>query len=324
MIRLGIAGTGAMAKERLACFAKKANVRISAIYSRAIVKSRQLAGEEGAESFENYRDMLDSVDGVVICLPNNLHFQFSIDALCAGKHVLVEYPLAMNTDQAEQLQQAAMDHDCVLMVGNTIIHEAPFHYVDENKERLGNLVSAASRVAFYGGEITGSWFLKQNQLGSVFTGLHYHHLEYYKRLFGEPVWVMAQNESISNTMARQFAGGTVLMGHRGNKTSCVQWYLSNAGSGLPRGMWLNGTNGSLTLITLQNGQTEAVWNEGGDNRLVIEDDWGVDGSCEDFIKAMNGQIDHKKRLKDDMQTLRISMGAQESSKNRRIYDFAWD
>lgn len=318
MIRLGIVGTGAMAMERLRCFSQMDDVRVSAIYSRNIKRLRNFAESDDIQCFDHYADMLDSIDAVIICLPNNIHFQFGVKSLHAGKHVLAEYPLAIDRMQAEKLQKAASDNNHVLMVGNTIIHEALFRYIQQNKLRLGNIISAASRVAFYGSEIAGSWFVNPEQFGTVFAGLHYHHIEYYKHLLGVPAWVVAQNESRPDSVNNgffSFAGGTLVMGHNEKSTSCIQWYLSDSGSGLPRGMWINGTEASLTLVSINDGSTEAVWNQGGQHRCeVIEDNWGIDGSCEDFIAAIKGKFDHRNRLNEDMQTLHIGFAASESAK----------
>ncbi len=322
MMRIGIVGTGGMAKERLRCFGQMTDVRVAAVYSRNLDKAHQMADEAGIAVYDDYQKMLDVVDVVAICVPNDLHFQFALEALEARRNVLVEYPFTANLDGAKKLCAASLEYKSILMVGNTIIHEAPFKYIDKHKERLGELVSAASRVAFYSNDCGDVWFFNQRQLGSVFAGLHYHHIEYYKRLLGEPVWVMGQDESsaeLANGNYRDFVGGTAMMGYAGNKTSCVQWYLSRSGGGLPRAMWLNGTNGSLTLITLQNGQTEAVWNDGGvENREVLDDNWGVDESCKDFIMAVNGRLDDKKRLMEDMQTFYIAMAIQESAQNGQL------
>lgn len=325
MIRIGIVGTGTMARERLRSFMQIADVSVAAVYARNSEKGHLLANGTGIAVYDNYRHMLAAVDAVVICLPNDLHFQFANSALQAGRHVLVEYPLAVNLQDVVSVQKKAVESDRVLMVGNTMIHEAPFKYIDKYKERLGELVSAASRVAFYSSDSGSVWFFNRRQLGSVFAGLHYHHIEYYKRLFGEPVWVMGQDESSADASSGDycdFIGGTAMMGFTGNKTCCVQWYLSRTCGGLPRAMWLNGTKGSLMLITLQNGQTEAVWNDGGvKNRVTIEDSWGVDQSCEDFVMAINGLIDHKFRLLDDIKTLHIAMAVQESAENRQLVHF---
>jgi len=59
------------------------------------------------------------VDAVVIATPARTHFELARAALIAGKHVLVEKPLTLNTREAEELILLAERHHRVLMVGHT-------------------------------------------------------------------------------------------------------------------------------------------------------------------------------------------------------------
>lgn len=69
--------------------------------------------------FTDYRDLLkmDEIDAVSICTPNYLHVQPTIDALEAGKHVLVEKPMAMNGTEGQLMVDAANRTGKKLMVG---------------------------------------------------------------------------------------------------------------------------------------------------------------------------------------------------------------
>jgi predicted dehydrogenase len=82
--------------------------------------ARKLADDfEIPHVFTDYRKMLelDEVDAVSICTPNYLHLQPTIDALEAGKHVLVEKPLAMNATEGKAMVEAAHRTGKKLQVG---------------------------------------------------------------------------------------------------------------------------------------------------------------------------------------------------------------
>ena len=69
-------------------------------------------------TFHDYEDMLarDDIDAVSICLPNSLHAKVAIEAMQAGKHVLVEKPLARNAAEGREMIAAAEQYNRILMV----------------------------------------------------------------------------------------------------------------------------------------------------------------------------------------------------------------
>lgn len=316
MIKMGIAGTGAMALERFGAFNCLSDVSVSGVYSRSAERADGICKDSKAQYFDDYSRMISEVDAVCLCLPNDLHLQFALEALEKKKHVLVEYPLALSMADVVELQTAAAASEVVLMVGNTIICEAMFNYIKTNLDRVGEIVSAASRVAFYSDGISDAWYMKKDRRGSVFVSLLYHHIEYYKQLLGEVRWVYGIDQSRESD---GFIGGALNMGHIQNRTSCIQWYLSDQGSSMPRGFWLNGTKGSVTVISTKPDKSEIIWGgaEQGDSE-IIKDDWGVGGSCEDFEMAIKGGLDHKARLDSDIVTMRIALAAEESSQEGAV------
>ena len=69
----------------------------------------------------SWEDVLsdNEIGAVVIALPIAKHFEFALQALKAGKHVMVEKPLAETVAQCDVLEAAARHSGCVLMVGHT-------------------------------------------------------------------------------------------------------------------------------------------------------------------------------------------------------------
>ena len=59
------------------------------------------------------------VDAVAITLGHQLHHRLTVDACNAGKHVLVEKPMAISLEQCDQMIQAADDNNVKLMIGLT-------------------------------------------------------------------------------------------------------------------------------------------------------------------------------------------------------------
>lgn len=75
------------------------------------------------------------VDAVIVALPVPLHHRFALEALEAGKHVLVEKPLAQTVAECSELIAAAAEREKVLMVGHTFEFNAAVQLVAEYLRR---------------------------------------------------------------------------------------------------------------------------------------------------------------------------------------------
>ena len=71
------------------------------------------------KSYGRYEDLLDdaTIDAVYLPLPNDLHRTWTIAAAQAGKHVLCDKPLGLNTDEAEEMAAECRKHGVLLMEG---------------------------------------------------------------------------------------------------------------------------------------------------------------------------------------------------------------
>lgn len=78
---------------------------------------------------------------------------------------------------------------------------------------------------------------------------------------------------------------------------------------------MNGTRSSVTIVSREPKRSLAVWDGGGDGKEdAFEDEWGVPGSCRDFLDAIEGRLDHRARLDWDINTLRVGLLAAESAR----------
>jgi predicted dehydrogenase len=118
MFRWGVLSTAKIARDQLLPAIQDAdNGVLAAVASRDEAKARALADRFGApHAFGSYEALLasDTVDGVYIPLPTSRHIEWAVKAADAGKHVLVEKPLALAAkDIAEVI--AARDRNKVLI-----------------------------------------------------------------------------------------------------------------------------------------------------------------------------------------------------------------
>jgi predicted dehydrogenase len=81
----------------------------------------------------DYRDVLDdpAVDAVVVATPVSSHAAFALQALRAGKHVLVEKPMTATSEEALRLIDEAERRRCVLMVDHTFVYTGAVRRIQE-------------------------------------------------------------------------------------------------------------------------------------------------------------------------------------------------
>ncbi len=100
MFRWGVLSTAKIAREQvLPAIVEAGNGVLAAIASRDLARAQELARHFGApRAFGSYEDLLASkeIDGVYIPLPTSQHVEWAAKAVEAGKHVLVEKPLALD------------------------------------------------------------------------------------------------------------------------------------------------------------------------------------------------------------------------------------
>jgi predicted dehydrogenase len=125
MITVGVIGYGYWGPNMVRNFAETPGARVGFVADRVearIVKAS--ARYPGIKVSTSAGDLIEDpgVDAVVIATPVDTHFELAMAALRAGKHVLVEKPLASNADQALRLIDEAECRRLVLMVDHTFVY----------------------------------------------------------------------------------------------------------------------------------------------------------------------------------------------------------
>jgi predicted dehydrogenase len=193
MIRLGVIGCGGMS----ANFAARVNaiadrLRITAAVDTDLGKARQFASHlpNMPRVLADYRQALDDVDAVLLILPHHLHHPVTLVCLEAGKHVLVEKPLANTPEQCREMIQVAERCNRVLMVAYVM----RYHPLVRELKRLldSGQYGACFHLSIWTEQFTqyppDHWAMHANTLGGgqLFShGCHYVDLLLW--LLGNPV-----------------------------------------------------------------------------------------------------------------------------------------
>lgn len=121
-LKVGIIGLGGIAKAHCDAIATLDNVEVVAV-ADLMEENRQRYMEQYniPRGYTTHTELLadDEVEAVAVVLGHQLHHRLTIDACNAGKHVLVEKPMAISLDQCDEMIEAAANNNVKLMVGYT-------------------------------------------------------------------------------------------------------------------------------------------------------------------------------------------------------------
>lgn len=138
MIRVGVIGYGYWGPNLARNFAETPEIQIAGVSDRRPERLRLASlrypgawvGDDPNELIENPK-----VDAIAVATPVSSHYELAEKALEAGKHVLLEKPMARSSELCEKLIEKAQKHDRVLMVDHTFVYTGA---VTKIREVLGN------------------------------------------------------------------------------------------------------------------------------------------------------------------------------------------
>ena len=118
IIRLGIVGTGRIAKRFIPEAKYVSGINVEAVYNPNIDSARKFAEQFELERFtDNFEQFIEGVDAVYIASPHETHYEYIKRALTQHKHVLCEKPMVLNQSEAKEVYALAKDTGCILMEG---------------------------------------------------------------------------------------------------------------------------------------------------------------------------------------------------------------
>jgi len=196
-INLGVIGAGGISRAHINA-AKAVGVNLVGITDVNGEQAKKTADEYGIGYHTDDCSALlsrDDIDAVVIGVPNKFHAPLTIDALNAGKDVLIEKPMAMNADLCQQMIDAAKANDRILQVGfvqrYSSVAVTAKQFIDAG--RLGNIYHAkANYYRRRGIPGLGGWFTTKALSGGgplIDLGVHIIDLAMYLMHFPKPVRV---------------------------------------------------------------------------------------------------------------------------------------
>lgn len=192
MIGVGIIGAGHFGAVHAGAMAEVDEVRLVASCRDNADAAAAFAAEHGGRSYGDWRALLDdpAVDAVLIATPHHLHEEIAIGAAQAGKHILLEKPMAPSVAACDAILSAANAHDVKLMIGHVMHFALPCLRAKEiiDAGAFGAPVLGSSwMIKLWMEANRRSWHLDTHTGGGMLMTAGIHALDRLIWLMGQPV-----------------------------------------------------------------------------------------------------------------------------------------
>ncbi len=284
-LRFGLIGCGRVAPRHAQSFAQIAETRLVAVADVIPARAGRFAAEHGTAAhpvaaYSDHRALLDdeSVDAVSICVPSGLHAQIALDALDAGKHVLVEKPIALSLEDADAMIARAQERRRTLAVVLQNRYNRPMRQARAaiDAGMLGELHLGAACVRWYRPQSYyedgwhGTWAMD----GGALMNQSIHHIDALQWFLGDVAAVSAYTATRAHRMEAEDVGVAILR-FAGGALATVEGSTVTWPENLEGSVAVFGTRGSIKI-----GGTAL-------NRIVL---WKVDGMLEQEAELLTSQL----------------------------------
>ncbi len=351
-VRIAVVGAGRFGQTHLDVFTQATEsgaAVLAAIAEADPARAKDLRARYTCPVHEDYREMLarEPLDAVTIATPDHLHREIALAAAAAGKHVLVEKPLDVTVEGAEEIVRAARKAGVLLQVDFHKRYD-PDHQAIERRVRAGDLggilygnVHMEDRV-----EVPARWFPRWASSSSPawFLGVHFYDLVR---------WILkSEAKSVFATGTK----GTLLKDHGIDTWDCVNakvdfvngaaftfdtsWVLPDGFEAIVnQGLRIVGTKGVFECDSQDRGTRSCIAGEGmatynnnfkreaaGRGGRTILRGYGIE-SIEDFAGNVafllaGGKLEDLKGVwasgEDGLEATRIAVAAHESLSTGKV------
>lgn len=210
--RVGLIGCGRVSPRHLDSLRELPEARVVAVSDVIEGRAARAAKDHGAAIHTDYRELLDrsDVDIVHICTPSGLHASMSTDALEAGKHVLVEKPMALSLGDADRMIETARRCGRRLGVVLQNRYNPPMQelrrVVDEG--RLGRLLLGSVTVRWFRPQeyYEDGWHGTMAMDGGSLMNQSIHHIDALQWILGPVESVFAYTATLAHKMEAEDVG----------------------------------------------------------------------------------------------------------------------
>ncbi|MCM3175585.1 MULTISPECIES: Gfo/Idh/MocA family protein [Paenibacillus] len=333
-IKVAVFGCGAIAERRhIPEYADNEHVELVAFADPIVERAEKMAETYGGKAYSSYEELLanETVDAVSVCTPNYLHAPMAIAAANAGKHVLVEKPMAVSTEEGEQMIEAAKKNNVFLMVGHNQRLMPPHVKAKEilDSGRLGKVLNFRTSFGHPGPEawsVDGaeSWFFrKEEAIMGAMGDLGVHKSDFIRYLLSDEVSEVAgfistlhkegtKVDDNATCLLRMKSGaiGTLVASwtqYRAGDNSTVLWCENGV-------MKIGTVDGDEVIVELTNGTVE-TYKVGA---MATNEKQVPSGVIDAFVESIVTNTPPSISGEEGLRSLQVILAAFESEKTGQI------
>ena len=324
MVRVAVLGAGFMGSTHAKAYAGMPETEVAAIYAPSPGRAEPLAQEIGSRWTDDLAAVLadPSIDAVDICLPTPQHRSAAEAALAAGKHVLLEKPIALTLEDARALVRASEESDRVFIMAH-VLRFWPEYVEIARRVASGELGAPRSGFASRRQPFP-AWsalFSRADLTGGAVIDMMIHDYDALNWVFGAPRAVTARGER--NPRSGGFDQVQVLIDYDDGRSALV-----DGGMMMPESYPFSSRlevlceNGAMEYHVRAGGRSVEMGagvneltlfpNEGDPLRLAPTQLDPYAAECAYFIDAIRGGSADRATPADALQALAVSLSARES------------
>lgn len=191
-LRYGLVGCGRISGKHLQGIAQADGAELAAVCDcKPTALAAAMAASPGVRQYASYTAMLrdPAIDIVSICTPSGLHAEMALAAAAAGKHALIEKPMAMNSRDARRVMQAFRKAGKTVAVVLQNRFNAPVVHLRSLGPTLGLLRCISANVFWYRPQsyYEDEWHGTRAMDGGVLMNQGTHYVDIVLHLAGKPV-----------------------------------------------------------------------------------------------------------------------------------------
>lgn len=189
-LRLGVVGTGWIARDHLAALGRLDGVRVVAVCDVDEERAARAAGEAEASAYSTWEDLLERepLDAVWVCTPPLAHREPAVAALERGLHLFLEKPIARTLDDALAIVATAEQSGAVCAVG---YQWHGLELLDDVRRELASQAIGLMVGTSIGPTQSRPWFLDRAQGGGQVLERASHHVDLQRAIAGDVLRVQA-------------------------------------------------------------------------------------------------------------------------------------